>query len=75
MHELTTHVEHIMRGLTVPCVWFDEFAFLGFNDIIYKAMKPALNKACELAKKCGKNYGLLITTTPRLLGSILVIMY
>lgn len=52
------------RGMTIPCLWLDEFAFLLYNEVMYKAAKPALNKACELAKKAGLLYGILITTTP-----------
>jgi len=53
-------------------IWFDEFAFLSYNEITYKAAKPALNKACELAEQNNSPYGILITTTPRLLGFITV---
>ena len=34
--------ENVGRGLTLPFVWFDELAFLAFNQIIYTAMAPAL---------------------------------
>lgn len=52
------------RGLTIPTVWFDEFAFLKFNDTIYASAAPALSKASEEAKKRGTPNGKLITTTP-----------
>lgn len=52
------------RGMTVPSAWIDEFAFLLYNDITYKAMKPALNTAIDFAKKSKSPYGLLLSTTP-----------
>jgi hypothetical protein len=52
------------RGLTVPIVWYDEFAFLKYNDTVYASAAPALSKASESAKKNGTPYGKLITTTP-----------
>ena len=35
---------------------------------------PALSKATEAAQRNGTPYGKLITTTPRLMGAILVII-
>lgn len=52
------------RGLTTPLVWFDEFAFLSFNEITYKAARPALSTASDFAKSVNKPHGILITTTP-----------
>ena len=52
------------RGLTTPNVWFDEFAFLKYNDIIYEAASPAAMQASIDAKRMGKPHFKLITTTP-----------
>jgi len=37
--------------------WFDEFAFLSFNEVTYKAARPALSTASDFAKKTSKPYG------------------
>jgi len=42
----------------------DEFAFLSYNNVTYKAVRPALNTAMEIAEKAGTPRGILITTTP-----------
>lgn len=60
------------RGCTVPIVWYDEFAFLKFNKKIFDSAAFALSKASESAKRNGTPYSRLITTTPRLLGEVLV---
>lgn len=52
------------RGLTVPLIYFDEFAFLKYNKIVYDACMPAWDKAASVAKKNGVPYGISITTTP-----------
>lgn len=52
------------RGCTVPLVWYDEFAFLKYNDTVYASAAPALSKASQSAEKNGTPYGKLITTTP-----------
>ena len=52
------------RGATVPLLYFDEFAFLPYNDIVYTAAAPAFSTASENAKKNGSPYGMLITSTP-----------
>lgn len=57
--------DKIGRGNTVPSLWLDEFAFLAYNEVTYKAAKPALNTAIEFAKKNNSPYGILITTTPK----------
>jgi hypothetical protein len=59
--------DKIGRGLTSPLLWWDEFAFLKFNDIIYSAAAPAQSQAMLEAKTKGKPYGKLITTTPNML--------
>jgi hypothetical protein len=52
------------RGQSVPILWYDEFAFLKFNDTIYKSAGPAQSKIAEVAKANGKPYSKIITTTP-----------
>lgn len=52
------------RGATVAIQYYDEFAFLPYNDIVYTAAMPAFSKASENAKANGSPYGVLITTTP-----------
>lgn len=52
------------RGATVPIHYYDEFAFMQYNKIIYGAATPAYKTASANAKKNGAPYGILITTTP-----------
>ena len=52
------------RGATMAVQFFDEFAFLPYNDIVYAAAAPAFSKAADNAKKYNAPYGMLITTTP-----------
>ena len=52
------------RGLTTSLIWFDEFAFLKFNDTIYSAALPAWKSAADSAKEFGTPYGIILTTTP-----------
>jgi len=52
------------RGTTTPIVWWDEFAFLKFNEIVYASASPAQSQAQIEAKSNGKPYGKLCTTTP-----------
>ncbi len=52
------------RGCTVPMQWYDEYAFILYNSIIYAAATPAFKTAADNAKKNGVPYGILITTTP-----------
>lgn len=53
-----------MRGLNIPILWCDEFAFLNMNKTMYMSARPALNKASEAAEAVGQPHGILITTTP-----------
>ena len=55
---------NIGRGSTQPCQWYDEFAFLKYNDIIYGTAAPAVSQASREAEKRGKPHHKLITTTP-----------
>jgi hypothetical protein len=53
-----------VRGLTTPIVWWDEFAFLKYNSIIYESASPAQSRAQEEARKNGIPAFKAITTTP-----------
>lgn len=52
------------RGCTCAIIWYDEFSFLPYNDIVYAAAAPAYSRAAENAMKNHAPYGMLITTTP-----------
>jgi hypothetical protein len=52
------------RGQTVPEVWYDEYAFLKYNSIIYAAAGPAQSRIAEVAKANGKPHSKIISTTP-----------
>ena len=55
---------NLIRGKTVPLIWFDEYAFIPYNEEVYLNGVPAYKTAAMNAKRNGKAYGLLITTTP-----------
>ena len=52
------------RGSTVPMIYFDEFAFMPYNESVLMAAVPAFSRASENAHRHGAPYGILITTTP-----------
>ncbi|MDD3121920.1 MAG: hypothetical protein PHC62_00225 [Candidatus Izemoplasmatales bacterium] len=52
------------RGCTMPIHWYDEYAFILYNSVIYSAATPAFKTAADNAKRNGAPYGILITTTP-----------
>lgn len=54
----------ILRGKTLTMMWFDEYAFLPYNDTIYMNAAPAYKTAAMNARNNGAPYGILITTTP-----------
>lgn len=54
----------IGRGCTTPCIWWDEYAFILYNSIIYAAAMPAFVSASQNAIKNHAPYGVIITTTP-----------
>lgn len=54
----------LLRGKTLSNIWFDEYAFLAFNDVIYLNAAPAFKTAASIAKHNNVPYGILITTTP-----------
>ena len=56
--------DKIARGKTAPFIYFDEFAFMAYNEIVYSAAVPAFSTASEIAASVGAHYGIMITTTP-----------
>ena len=52
------------RGATIPVQYYDEFAFMPWNEEVFMAAVPAFSKASENAKMNHAPYGMLITTTP-----------
>ena len=52
------------RGKTVPFVWWDEFGYIKFIDIIYQAMVPAFKEAHDVSIGNGKRSCMMISTTP-----------
>ena len=52
------------RGATLPFLYFDEYAFIPFNYMIYQTAAPAFSRASQTARDFGAPYGMLITTTP-----------
>ena len=55
---------NLLRGRTIPLLWFDEYAFIPYNNIVYTNVVPAFNTAANNAKRNRTHYGILITTTP-----------
>ena len=52
------------RGLNIPCLWLDEFAFLNNNRVMYMSARPALTRAAEAARNAHQPFGITVTTTP-----------
>lgn len=52
------------RGCTMPIQYYDEFAFMLYNQYAYTAAIPAYSTASQNAKSNNAPYGILITTTP-----------
>ena len=52
------------RGCTLPMLWYDEYAFILYNNIIFAAATPAFVTAAKNAANNHAPYGILITTTP-----------
>lgn len=52
------------RGKTASKLWFDELAYIFFNEAIYGAAMPAFEKAREIAEENGTPFNVTITTTP-----------
>jgi hypothetical protein len=59
-----THAQSVGRGLTVPSVWMDEFAWIKHNKAIYLAAIPGYTQASINAKRNGAPHGITLTTTP-----------
>ena len=59
-----------MRGLTVPIIWFDEFAFIPHVDELYTAATPAVSEASIKAKLVGAPTFKIIQTTPNNIDSL-----
>lgn len=56
--------DNLGRGATIPLQYYDEFAFLPYNQTIYLAAVPAFSTASQNAAKNNAPYGILLTTTP-----------
>ena len=56
--------DNLGRGATIPLQYYDEFAFMPYNNIVYKAAIPAFSTASQNAARNGAPYGILLTTTP-----------
>ena len=54
----------LLRGKSVGAIWYDEYAFIPYNDIVYMNAAPAFKTAAMNAKRNGSPFGILITTTP-----------
>lgn len=57
----------LMRGRTTPLIYFDEFAFAPFNNVIYTNMVPAYKTAASVCKQIGAPFGIYMSTTPGML--------
>ena len=58
------YANNLGRGCTMPLQYYDEFAFMMYNSIVYSAAMPAYSTASRNAKANNAPYGILITTTP-----------
>lgn len=56
--------DSMARGRTASKIWWDELAFIFFNEAMYGASTPAYEKAREIAIKNDIPFGISITTTP-----------
>jgi len=56
--------DSMARGRTSSKIWWDELAYIFFNEAMYGASTPAYEKAREIATKNGIPYAISITTTP-----------
>ena len=59
----------ILRGKTLPLIYFDEYAFLEHNETVYLNGAPAYRTASENARRVGAPYGITITTTAGFMNS------
>ena len=56
--------DNLGRGLTMPLQWYDEFAFIPYNRIVYNAATPAFSRASQNARANGAPYGIVLSSTP-----------
>ena len=54
----------LLRGKSLPIIWYDEYGFIPYNDVIYSNASPAFKTASDVARNNGSPYGILISTTP-----------
>ena len=52
------------RGATIALQYYDEYAFMPYNETVFMAAVPAFSRASENAARNNAPYGMLITTTP-----------
>lgn len=52
------------RGCTQPLQYYDEFAWILHNQLIYESATPAFSRASQNARAAGAPYGIILTTTP-----------
>lgn len=60
----TVDADNLGRGFSQPLIYFDEFAFTKFIDIIYAAAAPSFSQASSEARSAGMPYGMVVTSTP-----------
>lgn len=51
------------RGKTATEIYFDEHAFMKYNDVIYASVIPAYNTAANISREQNNPFGIVITTT------------
>ena len=56
--------DNLGRGATIPLQYYDEFAFMPYNNTVYDAAVPAFSTASKNAARNGAPFGILLTTTP-----------
>ena len=56
--------DKIARGKTCTFIYFDEFAFMPYNQTVYSAAYPAWSTASGIAKNANMPYSIIISTTP-----------
>lgn len=59
----------LLRGKTLGIMYYDEYAFLPYNDVIYMNAAPAFKTAAMQAKQNGAPYGIILTSTPGFLST------
>lgn len=59
-----TKADQLGRGSTQPLQWYDEYAFINHNEIIYNSAAPAFSQASRSARANKSPYGMLMTSTP-----------